>query len=147
MVQQRTPTGFDEICPHQLSWRKLEMKGEGQALAHGAVSILNAFATGKGGALSIDLYTRARVRLREGPGNISSGQPAAEDQTKLSVATVRKTLNHFGYDGEVSGEVTTSSNIPPAVGLKSSSAASNAIVLATASALGEKADDESLVRI
>ena len=47
------------------------MKGTGQALSHGAISILNAFPTGKGGALGVDLWTRAKVSLREGPGPIS----------------------------------------------------------------------------
>jgi len=123
------------------------MKGEGQALAHGAVSILNAFATGKGGALGVDLYTRARVSLHGGPGDISAAELGAPDLNKLSIATVRKTIHHFGYDGKVTGEVNTKSNIPIAVGLKSSSAASNAIALATASALGEKANDDVLVKI
>ena len=124
------------------------MKGEGKAIAHGAVGILNAFATGKGGALSVDLWTRARVTLREGPGAISglvSTDP--NESSKLSTEVVRKTLRHFGYEEKVSGVVITSSNIPTAVGLKSSSAAANAVALATASAMGEDPDDDELLEI
>jgi len=124
------------------------MKGTGQALSHGAISILNAFPTGKGGALGVDLWTRAKVNLQEGPGQISgfiSSDP--EESNKLAVTVVQKTMKHYGYERNLQGEVITSSNIPAAVGLKSSSAAANAVVLATASALGEEPDDDTLVGI
>jgi shikimate kinase len=60
---------------------------------------------------------------------------------------VDKVLEHYGYGGKLHGEVATSSNIPTAVGLKSSSAAANAVALATASALDREPDDEVLVEI
>ena len=124
------------------------MKGHGRAVSHGAVSILNAFATGKGGALSIDLWTRANVTLLEGPGPISGIISSHPDESSLLITnTVRKTLKHYGYADKFRGEVITSSNIPPAVGLKSSSAAANAVALATASALGIEPDDDLLVGI
>lgn len=124
------------------------MKGTGQALSHGAISILNAFSTGKGGALSIDLWTRAKVDLRNGPGGFSGFVTShPNESSKLIVTTVKKTLDHYSYGDKFSGEVITSSNIPPAVGLKSSSAAANATALATASALGEEPDDDTLVSI
>lgn len=124
------------------------MKGTGQALSHGAISILNAFSTGKGGALGVDLWTRARVSLREGPGPISgfvSSDP--EESTRLAIAVVQKTLERYGYERKLQGEVITSSNIPVSVGLKSSSAAANAVALATASAIDEKIDDDTLIGI
>ena len=124
------------------------MKGTGQALSHGAISILNAFPTGKGGALGVDLWTRAKVTLKEGPGQTSgfiSSDPL--ESNNLIVAVVRKTLEHYGYERKFHGKVTTSSNIPTAVGLKSSSAAANAVALATVSALGEQQDDDRLVAI
>jgi shikimate kinase len=124
------------------------MKGTGQALSHGAISILNAFPTGKGGALGVNLWTRAKVTLQEGPGPISgfnSSDP--QESNSLIVAVVKKTLEHYGYERKVHGEGITSSNIPTAVGLKSSSAAANALALATLSALGEEQDDEALVQI
>ncbi len=124
------------------------MKGTGQALSHGAISILNAFPTGKGGALGVDLWTRAKVSLREGPGPISgfvSSDPA--ESNRLAITVAQKTLEHYGYERKLQGEVITSSNIPVAVGLKSSSAAANAVALATASAIDEKIDDDTLVGI
>jgi shikimate kinase len=124
------------------------MKGTGQALAHGAISILNAFPTGKGGALGVDLWTRAKVTLREGQGPISgfiSSDP--EESSKLAVSVVQKTLAQYGHERNLQGEVITSSNIPVAVGLKSSSAAANAVALATASAIDQQPDDDTLVAI
>lgn len=124
------------------------MKGHGRAMSHGAISILNAFATGKGAALSIDLWTRANVTLLDGPGQISGFSTSHPDESSLlTTSTVRKTLEHYGYGDKFRGEVVTSSNIPPAVGLKSSSAAANATALATASALGIEPDDDLLLRI
>src|SRR2546428_6222984 len=104
------------------------MKGTGQALSHGAISILNAFPTGKGGVLGVNLWTRAKVSLREGPGQISgfvSSDP--QESSKLALTVVQKTLEHYAYGTKLQGEVITSSNIPTAVGLKSSSAAANAV--------------------
>lgn len=124
------------------------MKGTGQAVSHGAVSIINAFATGKGGALGIDLWTRSRVTLREGHGRMSgfvSSDP--REPVSLVVRVAEKTLEHYGHSGKVTGEIVTTSNIPIAVGLKSSSAAANATALATASALGEEPDEDALLEI
>jgi shikimate kinase len=124
------------------------MKGSAQAVAHGAASILNAFATGKGGAIGIDLWTRAKVSLRNGAGEIS-GLVASDSQesSKLSITVVEKVLEHYGFERKFHGEVVTSSNIPTAVGLKSSSAAANAVALATASALDQEPNDDVLVEI
>ena len=124
------------------------MKGAGQALSHGAITILNAFPTGKGGALGIDLWTRAKVNLAEGHGQISgfiSTDP--RESNRLATATVRKTLEHYGLEQKLQGEVITSSNIPTAVGLKSSSAAANATALATVAALDQEPDDDTLLEI
>jgi shikimate kinase len=124
------------------------MKGTGLAVAHGAVTILNAFATGKGAAMGIDLWTRARVTLQNG-GDESFGIVASDPQgsSKLAVKVVEKVLEHYEYGRKLHGEVATSSNIPTAVGLKSSSAAANAVALATSSALDQEPDDDVLVEI
>lgn len=124
------------------------MKGSGRARSYGAISILNAFSTGKGGALGIDLWTSAQVSLRRGfsknSGFISS---TPNESANLVVLTMEKVLDHYGYKDKVSGEVLMSSSIPPAVGLKSSSAAANATALATVSALDLEPDDDLLVSI
>ncbi len=123
------------------------MRGEGRATAHGAVTILNAFANGRGGALGVDLWTRATVTLRERPGVISGLSANSQEDGRLVVTVARRMIEHYGYDSRVSGEIVTSSNIPSAVGLKSSSAVANAVALATASALGVNPDDDTLIGI
>ena len=124
------------------------MKGTGQALSHGAITILNAFPTGKGGALGIDLWTRAKVNLAEGHGEFSASISSDPNESnRLAIATVRMTLEHYGLEKKLNGEVITSSNIPMAVGLKSSSAAANAIALATMAAIDKELDDDTLLGI
>jgi shikimate kinase len=124
------------------------MRGNGQAVAHGAVTILNAFATGKGAAMGVDLWTRAKVTLQD-RGGASAAIVASDPQgsSKLAVKVVEKVLEYYGYSGKLQGEVVTSSNIPTAVGLKSSSAAANAVALAASSALDREPDDDVLVEI
>lgn len=124
------------------------MRGNGRAVAHGAVTILNAFATGKGAAMGVALWTRAKVTLQDG-GGASFGIVSSDQQGSSQLATrvVDKVLEQYGYGGKLHGEVVTSSNIPTAVGLKSSSAAANAVALATASALDREPDDDVLVEI
>lgn len=124
------------------------MKGNGQAVAHGAFSILNAFATGKGAAMGVGLWTRAKVTLRSGGGaSFALVTSAQQGSGKLAVTVVEKVLEHYGYGRKLHGEVVTSSNIPTAVGLKSSSAAANAVALATSSAIGQEPDDDVLLEI
>lgn len=109
----------------------------GRAAALGAGTVLNALATGVGSAFAIDAETRATVELRGGgvTGEID-GAPDAD--TRLIERCVELVVEEFG-DGQ-GGYVRTESDLPMASGLKSSSAAANATVLATLSALG--ADEE-----
>ena len=99
---------------------------KGYAWACGAATVLNAVATWKGAAFGIDLKTRAEVELNNS-GDILGDVPGVD--TRLIEACVRRVLERFGYDyGAV---VRTDSEIPVAGGLKSSSTAANAAVLAT----------------
>ncbi|MDG5774903.1 shikimate kinase [Haloarculaceae archaeon H-GB2-1] len=112
------------------------MKGTADAPAAGTV--LNALATGRGSAFAIDEYVAATVTL-EAESAVSgtvAGAPNAD--TRLVERCVELVTEAYG-DGE-GGHVETESEIPMASGLKSSSAAANATVLATLDALGA-ADD------
>ena len=42
-----------------------------EAVSHGAITIVNAMATGKGAALGIRLLTKAKVELTDEAGRIS----------------------------------------------------------------------------
>jgi shikimate kinase len=105
----------------------------GEAVALGAGTVLNALATGVGSAFAIDAETTARVDLDctgEVRGEIG-GVP--DGDTRLIRRCVERVVERFG-DGQ-GGHVRTESDVPMAAGLKSSSAAANATVLATLSAL------------
>jgi shikimate kinase len=111
------------------------MHMKGYAWACGAATILNAVATWKGAAFGIDLKTRAEVELNNS-GLIRGDVPGVD--TSLIERSVQMVQEHLGYGyGAV---VRTSSEIPVAGGLKSSSTAANAAVLATLDALQEEMD-------
>lgn len=108
---------------------------KGYAWANGAATVLNAVATWKGSAFGIDLKTRAEVELNDS-GLIKGDVPGVD--TRLIEACVKMVQERLGYNfGAV---IRTTSEIPVAGGLKSSSTAANATVLATLDALGEEMD-------
>jgi len=107
---------------------------DGRAVAPAAGTVLNALATGTGSAFAIDAYTEATVELDAG-GEVRGEIAGAPDaDTRLIERCVEFVVDRFG-DGE-GGHVRTESEVPMASGLKSSSAAANATVLATLDALG-----------
>jgi shikimate kinase len=108
---------------------------DGQASAPAAGTVLNALATGTGAAFAIDEYTTARVSLSERDGVDGEVLDNESADTRLIERCVELVTQRHG-DGE-GGTVRTESEVPMASGLKSSSAAANAAVMATLSALGE----------
>lgn len=124
------------------------MKGKAEAISHGAATIINAIATGKGAAIGVDLRTKARVKLTNEPGIIESTimSDPTEDPVLIE-KTVRKVLKYFNLEAKFGAKVETWSNIPIARGMKSSSAAGNAIALATVAALKKHLDDVTIVRL
>ncbi|WP_321418966.1 shikimate kinase [uncultured Methanomethylovorans sp.] len=122
------------------------MSYTGHAYALGAGTIVNAIATWKGSAFAVDLKTFADIELYDGKGDITGtieGIPDAD--TRLIKRTAELVLQYFNVD--MHGSVKTKSEIPLASGLKSSSAAANATVLATLDALGEEMDPLDAVKI
>jgi shikimate kinase len=119
------------------------MEQTGRAYACGAGTIINAIATWKGAAFGIDLRTEAEVTLtddRKITGHIDGG-----GDTSLIERCVELTLSRFG--SEHGAHVSTKSQVPSASGLKSSSAAANATVLATLEALGETMERLDAVKL
>ncbi len=107
---------------------------EGRAVAPAAGTVLNALATGTGAAFAIDLETTATVTLSGDALGVEGHVAEAPDaDTALVERCVELVVERYG-DGE-GGRVETESEVPIAAGLKSSSAAANATVLATLSAL------------
>jgi len=115
---------------------------KGYAWANGAATVLNAVATWKGAAFGIELKTRAEVELNNS-GNILGDVPGVD--TRLIETCVRMVLERLGYS--YGGIVRTCSEIPVAGGLKSSSTAANAAILATLDALQEEMDSVEAAKI
>jgi shikimate kinase len=105
----------------------------GFATVMGAATILNAVATWKGSAFGIGLKTTAEVEL-DHSARVRGDIPGID--ANLVVRCVELVLEKFGI--EHGGVVRTRSEIPVASGLKSSSAAANAAVLATLDAIGDE---------
>jgi shikimate kinase len=119
---------------------------EGHACASGAGTIINAIATWKGAAFGIDLKTFVKVELSESETGISGSiEEIPEGDARLIERCVELVLEKFGL--EFGGTVRTRSEIPLAGGLKSSSAAANASVLATLRAIGETLPPLEIVKL
>ncbi len=118
---------------------------KGRASACGAGTIINAIATWSGSAFAIDLRTTAEVELIEGIDSIRGEVAGGDGDTTLIERCVKLVLDRFDHGG--GARVRTSSEIPIARGLKSSSAAANATVLATLDALDEKMEPLETIRL
>jgi len=120
----------------------------GRAVAYGAITVINAISCGLGAALGVELKTEAYVELTDRPGRIE-GKILSDpgESTILIEKAVSKVLEYFGLQDEYGAYVETRSNIPIARGLKSSSVAANAIVLAVLDALEEEIDDMTILNL
>jgi shikimate kinase len=107
-----------------------------RAEVHGAVSIVNAIATGKGSALGISLKVTAEVEFQKGRGmRVISGRNGDDELIKN---IIQKTIPKQIIESNMI-TVKVDSEIPIGYGLKSSSAVSNAVALACSQI--EKEDD------
>ncbi|MCI4318878.1 MAG: shikimate kinase [Thermoplasmata archaeon] len=112
----------------------------------GAITFVNALATGVGSAAAIDLPVRAEVEgwTSQGRRATDSIEPACDsDLTRAALAAARGLW--FPGDG-TSLRLSVRSTLPPGRGLKSSSAVAAAILLAGAGAAGAPVDREAIAR-
>jgi len=124
------------------------LNGKAEAVSHGAATIINAIATGKGAAIGVDLWTKVRVQTTDKPGIIQGKIVSDPSENPVLIEkTVGRVLKHFNLEEKFGAKVETWSNIPIARGLKSSSAAGNAIALATVAALNKNLDDLTVVNL
>jgi shikimate kinase len=121
----------------------LEMMA-GKAATKGAATVVNAIACGRGSAFGISLEVDASLELYHGDGSVIVD--GDEDGAGLVGGCVRATAASAGT-GAVHGRVRIGSEIPVSRGLKSSSAVSNVVVLATARAISAELTDEGLLDI
>lgn len=98
----------------------------------GSATVINAISTGCGSAFGIGLYVDVQARLK--PSKTILKAADGVDTTLMDIC-VRKVLEKFKITTGIM--VKTSSTLPVASGLSSSSATSNAVVMATYRALVE----------
>ena len=99
----------------------------------GSATVINAIATGCGSAFGIGRYVTAEVKLKSSKIICKSDQDV---DTSLMEICVKKVLQKFNIETGI--RVKTYSDLPVASGLSSSSATSNAVVLATILALSKE---------
>ena len=120
---------------------------KGTAFCFGAVSVVNAIATGYGAAFGIGLRFVATVELTKQQEFHLRATDRDVSDASLAHEAARVTLCHFGVEDRFGAHITTKSEIPVARGLKSSSVTANAVVLATAEALNEAIGELTAIRL
>ena len=109
-----------------------------RATMHGAVSIVNAIATGNGSSLGISLRVNAEVELARGHGvRFLTGK----NDDRLVNNIIRNTLPKEMIESNLI-TIKVKSEIPIGFGLKSSSAVSNAVALACSGLAKEEEEEE-----
>lgn len=114
-----------------------------KASLHGAISIVNAIATGKGATLGISLNVEAIVEATEGRGIIIESE-----NKNLSSRLINKVIEKIVPKSDLEKtkvRVSLRSEIPTGYGLKSSSAISSAVALACAKIFKPKMDDSQIL--
>lgn len=109
----------------------------GIASACGSATIINAIASGRGAAFAVDMRVKSKVELKEDSPEIKGRVGGTDEDSELIETCVDKVLEEQGVRGDFGARVETTTELPIAAGLSSSSAAANATVLATYSALEE----------
>jgi shikimate kinase len=104
---------------------------------HGAVSVVNAIATGNGSSLGISLIATAHVELDRGHGvRFLTGK----NEDRLINNIIRNTMPKSVIESNLI-TIKVKSEIPIGFGLKSSSAVSNAVALACSGLVAPEVDD------
>ena len=112
----------------------------GEARTMGAISIVNAVASGKGASLAVRLPALAKLEVKERKGGWRVAMNGRRVMHSLAVLTARRAIATLGEDPSgFSGSIQTTTSVPVGVGLKTSSSASVAITLAVFSAFGRNA--------
>jgi shikimate kinase len=104
----------------------------------GAITLVNALASGRGATVSVKLPTVARVQVKKEEGYWRASLNGERAQSALAETTVLRTIKMLRKNpNEYSGSIDTKTSAPVGVGLKTSSSSSVAIALATVSAFGK----------
>ncbi|MFQ5940648.1 MAG: shikimate kinase [Nitrososphaerales archaeon] len=113
------------------------------ATVHGAISLVNAIASGNGSALGISLKVNAKVAFSNGTGIIFKPKGEFRDDNLIKAVVRRAVPKQMLKKYNV--KVIVNSEIPVGYGLKSSSAVSNAVSLACLKLVKGKLNDLQVV--
>jgi shikimate kinase len=119
----------------------------GKCVSHGAATIVNAIATGKGAAFGVDLKTWAEVELNDSSKVEVRIEGFSGEPTRLVENCFRAVVQKLAPGEELGAKIVTRSEIPVSRGLKSSSAAANAVIMATLDALEESIEPLYAIRL
>ncbi len=114
-----------------------------KANLHGAVSLVNAIATGKGATLGISLNVEVIIEISQGKG-ITIDSKNKNLSLRLIKKTIEKSVSKMDLQ-KTKFRVYLKSEIPTGYGLKSSSAISSAVALACAKLFKPKIDDSQVL--
>ena len=112
---------------------------------HGAISIVNAIATGNGATLGIDTFVKTRLETNDGNGIYITA-----DNKTISSRLINRVIQNSVPKKQLEKirlELDFESNIPTGYGLKSSSAISTGVVMACSKAFNRKLTDKQILKI
>ena len=112
---------------------------------HGAISIVNAIATGNGATLGIDTFVKTRLEIKDGYGIYITA-----DNKTISSRLINRVIQNSVPKKQLEKirlELDFESNIPTGYGLKSSSAISTGVVMACSKAFNRKLTDKQILKI
>ena len=115
-----------------------------KAVIHGAVSIVNAIATGKGATLGISLQVEAVIEATAGTGIYYENK-----ESSLSARLIRSVIKKAVPKNDLQNSkitISLKSEIPSGYGLKSSSAISSIVSLACAKLFKPQINDLEVLR-
>jgi len=116
-----------------------------KSVVHGAVSLVNAIATGNGAAVGIDTFVKTTLEVKEG-----NGIYITSDNKTISSRLINKVIQNSVPKKQLEKirlELDFQSNIPTGYGLKSSSAISTAVSMACSKAFQRKFTDKKILKI
>ena len=116
-----------------------------EATVNGAISLVNAIATGNGATPGIDTFVKTRLEVKEGRGIYITA-----DNKTISSKLINKVIENSVPKRQLQNtklELDFKSNIPTGYGLKSSSAISTAVTMACSKAFKRKFTDKEILGI
>ena len=116
-----------------------------KSVVHGAVSLVNAIATGSGAAVGKDTYVKTTLEVKE-----ATGIYITSDNKTISSRLINKVIQNSVPKKQLEKtrlELDFQSNIPTGYGLKSSSAISTAVSMVCSKAFQRKFTDKKILKI